>query len=268
MNGRPMAGRTRTFRPVWVGLTGALLVLAAYETVLLFGIIDAQQAIGTDLDYYRFVAQRWLDTGTFFTDRQLAGPYVVQTQVDNLYPPHALYLFIPFLVLPDPLWWILPLSFIGYVVWWCRPAAWAWPILALMVAFPKTPGQILFGNTDMWIAAAVAGGVRFGWPAVFATLKPSLIFLAIIGVGNRSWWIAAIVLAAISLPFVAIWLHYPTAMRNSSANALYSLSSLPFFILPIVGWITSTRRGGTPLGPWVARLLQGGPRRVTGKVVI
>ena len=32
-----------------------------------------------------------------------------------------------------------------------------WPILALIVLFPKTPGQILFGNTDMWIAAAIAG---------------------------------------------------------------------------------------------------------------
>jgi hypothetical protein len=156
---RAATERARRLRPLWVGLTIVLLVLAALETVALYRVIDGQQAIGTDLDYYQFVAQRWLDTGVLYTDRQLSGPYVVQTQVDNLYPPHALYLFLPFLVLPDVLWWILPLGVIGYVVWWCRPVAWVWPILALIVLFPKTPGQILFGNTDMWVAAAIAGGV-------------------------------------------------------------------------------------------------------------
>ena len=120
------------------------------------------------------MAQRWLDTGVYYTEHQLTGPYVIQTQVDNLYPPHALYLFVPFLFLPAILWWVIPLGVIGYVVWWCRPVAWMWPILALIVLFPKTPGQILFGNTDMWIAAAIAGGVRWAWPSVFMTLKPSL----------------------------------------------------------------------------------------------
>ena len=66
-----------------------------------------------------------------------------------------------------------------------------WPILALIVLFPKTPGQILFGNTDMWVAAAIAGGVRWAWPSVLVTFKPSLAFFALIGIRARSWWIAA-----------------------------------------------------------------------------
>jgi hypothetical protein len=41
-----------------------------------------------------------------------------------------------------------------------------WPILALILLFPKTPNQILYGNTDMWVAAAIAGGVR--WAGVRA----------------------------------------------------------------------------------------------------
>jgi len=151
----------RNLRPLWVGLTIIFLALAAIETVFLYRIIDGQGAIGTDLDYYRFVAQRWLDTGVYYTEHQLTGPYVIQTQVDNLYPPHALYLFVPFLYLPAILWWVIPLAIIGYVVWWCRPVAWMWPVLALIVLFPKTPAQILFGNTDMWVAAAIAGGVRW-----------------------------------------------------------------------------------------------------------
>ena len=245
-------------RPVWVGLTIVILALAAYEAVLLYRVIDGQDAIGTDLHYYQFVAQRWLDTGVFYTDRQLTGPYEVQTLVDNLYPPHALYLFLPFLVLPNLLWWVLPLGVIGYVVWWCRPVAWMWPLLALIILFPKTPNQILYGNTDMWVAAAIAGGVRWAWPSVLVTFKPSLAFFALIGIRARSWWIAAGVLVVVSLPFLGIWLDYPTVMTNSSARFWYSFGNLPFFVLPIAAWLGSSRRGDTSLLAWAAGLLRGG----------
>lgn len=241
-------------RPVWVALTVVFLALAAVETVALFQVIDGQQAVGVDLEYYRFVAQRWLDTGVYFTDRQLSGPYQVQTLVDNLYPPHALYLFLPFLVLPGILWWVVPLGFISAVVWWCRPAAWAWPILAAIVLFPKTPNQIIYGNTDMWIAAFIAGGVRWGWPAVLVTIKPSLVPFALLGIRSRAWWIAALILGVVSLPFLLLWLDYPRAMLNSSANAGYSFGNLAFFVLPIVAWVVSTRRSGVGIGRWILRL--------------
>ena len=32
------------------------------------------------------------------------------------------------------------------------------------------------GNTDMWVAAAIAAGVRWAWPSVLLTFKPSLAF--------------------------------------------------------------------------------------------
>jgi hypothetical protein len=54
-------------RPILIGLAIVLLVLAAIEGVVLFGIIDGQRAVGGDLDYYRFVAQRWLDSGVYYT---------------------------------------------------------------------------------------------------------------------------------------------------------------------------------------------------------
>jgi hypothetical protein len=247
-------------RPLWVGLTVVILGVAAWETVLLYRIIDGQDAVGVDLEYYRFVAQRWIDTGVYYTERQLAGPYETQTLVDNLYPPHALYLFIPFLVLPAIAWWVIPLAVIGYVVWWFRPAIWAWPILALIVAFPKTPNQIIFGNTDMWIAAFIAGGVRWAWPATLVTIKPSLVFFAVIGIATRAWWIAASVLAIASLPFLALWLDYPTVLLNSSGSVIYSLGNLPFFVLPIVAWAVSTRRRGRSWGSWGRTLLTGPTR--------
>jgi hypothetical protein len=255
---RTTTDRVRRLRPVWFGLTVVLLVLAGLETLVLFRVIDGQHAIGTDLDYYQFVAQRWLDTGVYYTERQLSGPYEVQTLVDNLYPPHALYLFVPFLVLPDILWWVIPLGVVAYVVWWCRPATWMWPVIALILLFPKTPNQILYGNTDMWVTAAIAGGVRWAWPSVFVTFKPSLVFFAVIGIRSRSWWIAAAILVLISLPFLSLWLEYPTVMGNSTAKFWYSFGNLPFFVLPILAYLGSTRRGGVPIGRWAAGLLRGG----------
>jgi hypothetical protein len=231
-----------------------ILIAAAAEAVVLFRFIDDQHAVGVDLAYYQGVAQRWLDTGVFYTDRQLSGHYEVTTLIDNLYPPHALYLFVPFLVLPDILWWVLPLGLIAYVVWWCRPVVWALPILALIVLFPKTPNQIIYGNTDMWIAAFIAGGVRWGWPAVLVSIKPSLSIFGVLGIRTRAWWIAALVLAVASLPFIGLWLQYPTAMLNSTAGWWYSFGNLPFFVLPIVAWLVSTRRA-EPLGSWAFKLL-------------
>ena len=258
MSDLPQASRVDRLRPLWIGLSVVLLALAAYETALLFGVINGQQAIGTDLHYYQFVGQRWIDTGVFYTDRQLSGAYQVQTQVDNLYPPHALYLFIPFLVLPNLLWWAIPLGVVGYIVWWCRPVAWIWPILALAVLFPKTPAQVLFGNSDMWITAAIAAGVRWGWPAVLVTIKPSVSFFAMIGIRSRRWWIAAGVLVVASLPFLGLWLDYVVATMNSSAKFWYSFGDLPMFLLPVVAWLGSSRRGDTGFARWAAGLLRGG----------
>jgi hypothetical protein len=241
-------------RPLWIGLAAIVLVFAALEGVILFGIINDQHAVGSDLDYYQSVAQRWLDSGVYYTDRQLAGPYQVQTEVDNLYPPHALYLFVPFLVLPAVLWWVVPLGLVAHVIRWCRPATVAWPILALLILFPKTPNQVIYGNTDMWVAAAIAAGVRWGWPAVLVSLKPSLAIFGLVGIRTRAWWLAALVLAVVSLPLVALWLPYPTVMLNSTAGWYYSFGDLPFFALPIVAWLASTRRGALPMRAWAARL--------------
>ena len=73
MNHEYVIGDVDRLRPVWVGLTVVILALAVLETVALFRVIDRQHAIGTDLDYYQFVAQRWLDTGVYYTARQLSG---------------------------------------------------------------------------------------------------------------------------------------------------------------------------------------------------
>jgi len=112
----------------------------------------------------------------------------------------------------------------------------------------------------MWIGAAIAAGVRWGWPSTFVSFKPSLAFFALLGIRSRAWWIAVGGIALASLPLLSLWLLYPTVMRNSSAQFTYSLSNLPFFCLPIVAWLTSTRRGSEPMRRWFGRLGRGGER--------
>ena len=247
---------TRDHRPFWIGLAGLILVGVALEAVVLYGIVNDQHAIGLDLPFYKSIAQRWLDSGVYYTDQQLAGPYQVQTEVTNLYPPTALYLFVPFLFLPAILWWVVPLALFGYVIWWCRPAPWSLPILALIMLDPKSLNLILYGNSDLWVAAAIAAGVRWGWPAVLVTFKPSVGIFALIGIRTRAWWIAAAAVALASLPFLALWIDYPKVTLNSTAGIWYSLPELPYLLLPVIAWLTSTRRGNTPPARWAAALLR------------
>lgn len=255
---RMMSRRFRDWdlRPIWIGLAALILVAAAVESVVLFRVIDDQRSIGIDLHFFQGVAQRWLDTGVYYTERELSGPFVVQTLVDNLYPPQALFLFVPFVFLPAILWWVLPLGLIAYVIWWCRPVTWALPILALVVLYPKTLAVIMYGNSDIWATAFAAAGVRWGWPAVLVSFKPSVGFLAAIGIGTRRWWTAAVLLAIVNLPLLGLWLDYPRVLMNSDTNLGRALSDLPLFILPIVAWLTSSRRNGVPLRSWAVKLLR------------
>jgi hypothetical protein len=242
-------------RPIWIGITALLVIAIGAETAVLYRIIDDQQAIGADLGFFQSVARRWLDTGIYYTEHQLSGPYVVATNVDNLYPPHALFLFAPFVFLPSLLWWAIPLAVIGYVVWWCRPAVWALPILALLVLYPKTPAVFLYGNSDIWAVAFAAGGVRWAWPAALVSFKPSVGFLGIIKIGTRRWWIAAGVLALLNIPFFGLWLNYPTVLLNSDTDIGRALSDVPFFLLPVVAWLVSTRRD-TSMRDWAVKLFR------------
>lgn len=247
--------RTWDLRPIWIGITVMLLIAFAFEYVFLYRVIDDQTAVGVDHRFYVDVARRWLDTGVFYTDRQLSGPYETTTLIDNLYPPHALLLFIPFIVLPGLLWWVLPLGFMAYVVWWCRPQPWGLAVVAMLLLFPKSPNLIIYGNTDMWVGAAIAAGVRWGWPSVLISMKPSLIFFSALGILTRAWWVAAAALAVVSLPFAGLWVLYPTALGHSSSKPWYSFADIPFLLIPVAAWLFSSYRGEVPLRRWALALL-------------
>jgi hypothetical protein len=204
-------------------------------------------AWGADYEFFLTVANRWLATGEFYAAHQLAGPYEADINTVTLYPPAALFLFLPFVWLPAVLWWAIPLGTIVFLVVRWRPSIWVWPFLALMLWWPRTQSIIVWGNTGMWIAAFLALALAYRWPGALILIKPSLAPFALVGIRSRGWWVVAIALALVSLPMLP---DYITAMRNnvgSFPGLDYSVQDIPFIAIPLVAWLARADRGEASL---------------------
>jgi hypothetical protein len=227
---------------------GKLALIAVAMGLLLTTAIVAIQTrgheAGMDFWFYRDIGIRWLADGTYYLPHQVTGePYALVPMVDVLYPPTALVLFVPFAFLPAILWWVIPLGVVAYVVWSYRPSPWGWVAIAACVAWPRTFGAVLFGNTDMWVAAAIAGGLRWGWPAALLAIKPPFIPFGLVAVRKRSAWVAAAILGVLSLPLLG---QYWTSLVNLRVDGFaYAAVSIPFALVPIIAWAT---RAGAPAG--------------------
>ncbi|HET7830353.1 MAG TPA: hypothetical protein VFL03_12400 [Candidatus Limnocylindrales bacterium] len=231
---------SRYGRPVAFGLAVVLLGFLVVELAIVIPRMRPE-ALGVDFHQYLEHTKRWLDGGSLYLDRQLQGPYQIEAG-DSLYPPPILYLTVPFVLgLPQVLWWAIPLGVIGLVMARLRPAWWTWPILAAMVATPRSIEVVMYGNPVMWCTAALAAGTILGWPSVFVLLKPSLAPLALWGVRRRSWWVALLVALVAALPFGVAWLEWIQVVKDSSGSLLYSIPDLFFVLLPVVAWLGRTR---------------------------
>ena len=220
--------------------SGLALILAIEMFAAVWASLQPFQR-GQDLEFYRNVAVRWLDTGVYYLPHQLDGTGQLTLNVDTLYPPSALFLFVPFVWLPAVLWWVLPAVIVAVSIVRLRPASWTWPLLIVSLAWPRTAGALIFGNSDIWFAAFLWAGAAFAWPAVLVSIKPTLVPFGLIGIRHRSWWLAALAFAIVNLPLASLWLEYPTVVRTAGLPLLYSIGNLPMFIAPIVAWLA--RRG-------------------------
>lgn len=213
---------------------------------------DIAPYLGGDLTLYQDAARRWLVGGGFYLPYQLAGPYLVTTD-QILYPPMALLLFVPSLVLPRILWWLIPLGITTAIVFHWRPAPWAWLIIALCLAQAGSFGAISAGNPAMWIGAALAVATVWRPAAALVVLKPSLAPLALFGLRDRRWWLMAGALAAVSLallPMDVDWLRAIVNARGERSGLLYSLGDVPFVAVPLVAWLgRSLSSRGMPRPP-------------------
>jgi hypothetical protein len=249
-------------------LAAAAVSIAIFALPVAFVAITPhalEQPLGVDYQLYRDAASRWLSGGPFFEPYQLAGPYPISAG-DILYPPVALWLFVPFTVLPTPvaavLWWAIPLGITAWAIVRLRPSPRAWPLLALCLAWPTTPLKVWTGNPVIWAMAAVALGAIYGWPSVFALIKPSLFPFALFGANRRSWWLALAAYAALSLPFGSMWSDWVSSVVNSRGGGiLYSALEIPMLLLPLVAWF-----GRTTTGPTTGRTTEPTPAHAPGPI--
>lgn len=143
-----------------------------------------------------------------------------------MYPPLTLYLLVPFVVLPLVAWWLVPLVVIAWHVWTMRPAYWSAPLIAGCLVFLAPSAIIVYGNTDLWTAAVLCLGLRWPTSSWALAFKPSVLSLAILFARGRRWWVGAVVVIVLALPFGSMWLDYVEAMSNLEASPLRS-SVLP-----------------------------------------
>lgn len=244
--GRAISARGLLSRFLALVSTAAILYVTVRTWVDLWPHVVA--GWGADYDFFVTVATRWLATGEFYASHQLTGAYAAAINVDTLYPPIALFLFLPFLWLPAALWWAIPLSIIGWSVFRWRPVIWVWPFLSVMVLWPRTQSIIVWGNTGMWITAFLALALRYRWAGALVLIKPSLAPFALVGVRSRGWWIVATAMVILSLPMLP---DYIAAMLNNVGafpGLDYSVQDIPFIAIPLIAWMARTNVDGASPG--------------------
>jgi hypothetical protein len=103
--------------------------------------------------------------------------------------------------------------------------------------------MLVRGTPTIWLVAAVAAGLRWGWPGALVLLKPSLLPFALIGIRSRGWWITIGALALATLPLIGMvpdWLAAITDGQGKS-GLLYSAKDLPIVLIPFFAWLGRTR---------------------------
>lgn len=231
----------RALRTLALAATAAVLAVQIPDVVAVAGTPSVNGYAGIDYELYMNATRSWIDTGDFYEPHQLAGPYQIHDG-DILYPPTALWLFVPSTFLPAVLWWIVPLLLTAWSIWRLRPGPLAWPLMALCLWGPVQI-HIISGNPGIWAMAAVALGTVYRWPSVFALVKPSLGPFALFGMRDRRWWLTLAALVVLSAPLLPMWFDWVRVVANSRGGGLlYSWQEAPMMLLPILAWFA--RPGG------------------------
>jgi len=217
--------------PLAIGLLGAAVIVLGWALTNQFG----HTFLDWDRAHYVAATVRWLETGTPYVASEVAGPFDYGPDT-FLHPPIALPLFLPFIWLPPVLWYALPMGFTAWTVVRWHPARWTWLLMAACLAWPRTAGMVIVGNTDLWVMAIVAAGLRWSWPSVLVAVKPSFAPLMLGGVRHRSWWIGLVVVGAVSVTFGSLWSEWFAVVRHAPGSLLYSVLDLPLVLVPVAAW--------------------------------
>jgi hypothetical protein len=253
--------RERITRYAWIAVGVAAAAIIVSELLVGFGQLGWSRYVGDDYRIYMDATNRWLSGGSYFLPSQLAGPHPLEMG-DVMYPPVALWLFVPFTVLPAILWWAIPAVITAAALWHLRPPAWTIALSLVVCVFPKYLALVFDGNPGMYLIAALAAAAAWGTPASLALFKPSLFPLALFGIKRRRWWYGAAALVALSLPVLPLTLTWIQVVLNvqQGGGLTYSLIDLPVSALPLLWWAGSTRASAIRLRQtvgWSFSLLSG-----------
>lgn len=237
----------RAARIVAVTIVGVLLLFAAVQTVAIYNGAVIRGDVGWDAHVYALIGTHFIETGHAYYPSQLA-PYVAEGIV-NIYPPTALYLFVPASILPLILWWIVPLVVIGWSLYRLRPAWWSWPLMALACVLPLegpgVPVALVYGNTLLWIVAALFAAAAFRPGIAWAVAIKPTAFLFALPFVVRAWrgWSAPIAIA-LSLLLLPLWGDWLVAMQNlTGASPLHEIAHWPTYAIPLVAWVARRPAG-------------------------
>lgn len=171
--------------------------------------------------------------------------YVIDVNafLNFIYGPPWAVLFAPISLVPLE---VVEVVLFALQVLALRYVAGSWVAAGLFAWLPFVPRELVTGNVDLIMAAAILAAIRgVGWPVAlfaFAKFSPALVLLG----GNRRQWIEAIVtgaiLVAITLPWFHLWGEWLTVLL---AKPVGGSSWLPLVLrLPIVALLVALRR------PW------------------
>ena len=235
-----------------VALAIVLGFMGLVITVLRVQAFVERGLVGVDFRLFSELGRRWSESGSMYQEYQPAGPYPFDRaagtndvgDAPGLYPPIAGPAFALARLLGPVVWWAVPIGVLIYAFTQWRPAAWTWPLFALTTLWPSTAAPFLTGSTTMLVAAGVAGGLLWGWPALVIVFKPTFAPFAVVGIRRRSFWVGLVLLVVLSLAMLGEWAIYLSAMRNvTGAGLLYSIADLPLVLVPIIGWLGRSRPG-------------------------
>jgi hypothetical protein len=235
-----VASRT-ALRRVYLAIAGVFCALVLSE--LYVGWSDRGWfSVFNDYDLYMGVARRWLAGGSYFLPRQLAGPHLLQWG-DVLYPPVALWLFVPFSFLPMAAWFAIPLAVVVAGLWRLRPAPWALAIMAILLCEPVALVEVVSGNPVIWFVAIEFAALAWRLPASLGLFKPSLFPFALVGVRTRRWWAGVGLLALMSLPFLQLSLTWVRVVLDTQGRGglFYSSDEFAYALIPYIAWLGSDR---------------------------
>jgi hypothetical protein len=198
---------------------------------------------GGDYDYCMNLARAWLHDGSYFHANQLvSGPHD-WLWGDVVYPPVALWLFVPFSFLPPELWYGIPFAVIAAAMWRLRPALWAWALIPLLLVSPEAVTELLSGNPLIWVVAILFASVAWGSPASLILFKPSLLPFGLFGLNRRAWWLGVGLVALLTLPFADLTVTWVRVLLDTHGrlNPMYNIEEFPYVAIPLVAWAGSSR---------------------------